>query len=267
MILDLPKITQEEYDQAKSNYYKKPGIPEIELELESYQKKLLIDEDYSVLDIFEKRLAVYAKSLILKSVKGTSDFIEPEDVDQLSDIAAKNFIKRYFRTSDPIIGASFAGIMQFKVKEVLSIYFKTSGLESGLSLDLIYGGEDDSGNGSNSVENKLSYRDYVKNQNDDEISDLESFKEATLKLIEKECELLNQIPNTDDYLNTKLSSRFLEYVIYVYMLQKKRGDRKLTSISSLAIRLLENNPDLVIKLTPYLESALLDIQQNKNSKN
>lgn len=252
MIIELPKVTPEEYEAFRQKYYVKPGISEMELQLREFQKKILLESDYSVLPEFKKQLAIYAASILKKLVKGTSDYIPPETVDELSGIAAENFIKRYFRNDEPIVGVSFAGILIFKVKEVRSMYLKTKGLESALSLDVVYGNEEDA-NSSLSVESKLSYKEYL--EQDDEYERLSDYKETIMENVEKECELLKQVPNKKG-----LSTKFLQYLLYILILQKEKHDRKINVIASQAVRLLENDEQKLSELVPILESALLDIQ-------
>ena len=251
MIVELPKISVEEYEAFRKRYYTKPGISEMELQLREFQKKILLEQDYSVLPEFKKQLAIYAKSILLKLVKGTSDYIEPATVEELAEIAAENFIKRYFRNDEPIVGVSFAGILIFKVREVRSIYLKTKSLESALSLDVAYGDEDS--NNSLSVESRLSFKDFI--ETEDESEKLEEYKDKILEKIEAECELLDQIPNKKG-----LSRKFLQYLIYVTLLQKEKNDRKINVIANQAIKLVESDEQKLVELTPILESAFLDVQ-------
>lgn len=251
MIVELPKISVEEYEAFRKRYYTKPGISEMELQLREFQKKILLEQDYSVLPEFRKQLAIYAKSILLKLVKGTSDYIEPATVEELAEIAAENFIKRYFRNDEPIVGVSFAGILIFKVREVRSIYLKTKSLESALSLDVVYGDEDS--NNALSVESRLSFKDFV--ETEDESEKLEEYKERILEKIEAECKLLDQIPNKKG-----LSRKFLQYLIYVTLLQKEKNDRKINVIANQAIKLVESDEQKLVELTPILESAFLDVQ-------
>ena len=253
MIIELPKVTPEEYEKKKKKYYTKPGITQMELDLREFQKKILLEQDYSVFPEFKKQLSIYAKSILLKLIKGTSDYMEPTVVEELSDLAAENFIKRYFRSDEPIVGVSFAGILIYKVKEVRSIYLRTKGLESALSLDVVYGDED-SANSSLSVESKLSYKDYIDTKEDPE-EDFLDYKEQILEKIEKECTLLNQIPNQKG-----LSTKFLRYLLYILLLQREKKDRKINVIASQAAKLVESDEQELAKLLPILESALLDIQ-------
>lgn len=251
MIVELPKISIEEYEAFRKRYYTKPGISEMELQLREFQKKILLEQDYSVLPEFRKQLAIYAKSILLKLVKGTSDYIEPAIVEELAEIAAENFIKRYFRNDEPIVGVSFAGILIFKVREVRSIYLKTKSLESALSLDVVYGDEDS--NNALSVESKLSFKDFV--ETEDETEKLEDYKEKILENIKAECKLLDQIPNKKG-----LSRKFLQYLIYITLLQKEKNDRKINVIANQAIKLVESDEQKLVELTPILESAFLDLQ-------
>lgn len=249
MILALPKITEEEYKAAKEGFYKKPNIPEIELELEDFQKEILLKENYSVLPAFRQKVSVYAKSILLKQLKGSSDYIDPEITEVLADKAADNFIKRYFRIANPVVGASFAGILIFKVKEVLSHFFKGVGIESKVSIDSYYGGEENSNNAL-TVEQKLSFDLYEKNTD----IDIDLLKDLIYTKVEKECDLLKKLPRKDIYL------KFLQYLIYVFYLQKERQDKILNIVTNQALELIEENEEKQEELAPYLESALLDIQ-------
>lgn len=254
MILELPKLTQEEYDKRKKDFYKKPGIPDIELELESYQKELLLKQNFSILPKLHERLAVYAKSLIRQSLGETKEFIDPAIIDSLSDQAADNFIKRYFRTDDPVVGASFAGILQYKVREVLSAYFKGTAVESNVSLDTELSNDS---NNSLTVEQLLAYKEYQFNHEDPDEDDIYIKAENIYNRVIKECEMLKCIRTEEN-----LDRLFLQYLIYLYILQSSRMDRKLTSVSAQALRLIAVDDTQLARITPILESAFLDVSEN-----
>lgn len=253
MILSLVTIKEEDYNKVKEQFYKKPNIPEIELQLETYQKELLIHNNYKILPEFIKTLAIYSKSLLLKQLKGSSDFIEEDDVEVLTNTIANNFIKRYFRSEDSIVGASFAGILIFKVKEVLSYYFKNKGLESSVSID------DDAFKDNEShvtkLEEVLSYKKFEKENKDE---DLMFYKENILRKIDREVSLLKRVSST-----SKIHLLFLQYLIYLFITQKEKQNKKLDLISSQVLKFLNydktENPERIASL---LESALLDIQTN-----
>ncbi len=253
MILELPQYTIEKYTEFTEQYYKKPGVPEIELQLRELQKQILIDMNYSVLPEMISLLAQYAKSILLKQIKGGTDYIEPYIVEGLAEIAANNFIKRYFRNPEPIVGVSFAGILEFKVKEVKAMYFGQKALESVVSLDDTYNNIDDDNNVSK--ETKLSYKEYLKDLTDEE-PDIDISYEEVEDLIETECDLLRKM----SYKN--MDTLFLKYLLYLILLQKERKERKLTNISKQAIHFISSKDEMIPKITPILESALLDIQNN-----
>lgn len=253
MILSLVTIKEEDYNKVKGQFYKKPNIPEIELQLEAYQKELLIHNNYAILPDFIKTIATYSKSLLLKQLKGSSDFIEEDDVEVLTNTIANNFIKRYFRSEDSIVGASFAGILIFKVKEVLSYYFKNKGLESSISID------DDAFKDNEShvtkLEEILSYKKYEKENTEE---DLILYKENILFKIDRELKLLKQVQS-----KSKIHLLFLQYLIYLFIIQKEKQDKKLDLISSQVLRFLNyDNKENSEKIASLLESALLDIQTN-----
>lgn len=256
MILELKKFTEEQYIKAKEEFYKKPGIPDIELELEGYQKELLLKNNFNILPQFQKTLAVYSKSLLLQRLSVLGDYIEPEKVEELSDLAAENFIKRYFRNDDPIVGASFAGILQFKVKEVLSIYFKSSAIESNVSLDTEVGKA--TGNSSLTVEQILAYKGYEDRTTDDldpQISYEDSVEDILAK-IQDECELLKKINK-----NKNLNKYFLQYLVYLCILQSSRLEKRLNTISGQAVKLIFDDEGSINSILPILESSLLDISE------
>lgn len=251
MILELPHYTQEQYEARKSDFYKKPGIPEIEIELEAFQKRLVLEDDFSVLPAFQQKLAIYAKSLLLQSLKGSSDFIDPEKVEFLADLAAANFLHRYFRIEDPIVGASFAGLLQFKVKEVVSTYFKTLTIESNVSLDTEIDREE---NGGLTVEHLLAFK-HFKDTAEESSNTLDDRTDEILEKIETECSLLKQLrPNPK-----RMSMYFLQYLIYVYILQSTKMHKRLTNISNQAANLIVADAKNITSLLSILESALLDI--------
>ena len=73
--------------------------------------------------------------------------------------------------------------------------------------------------------------------------------------IDKECEILDQL-----YTKYDMTEMFLTYLIYLTLLQYHRRDKKLTTISSIALSLLEEED--IKELTPILESALLDTMES-----
>lgn len=253
MIIDRPRMTREEYQKFLSNYYEKPGIPEIELKLKAHQERILLDGDYSHLSEFKADVQVYVRSLILKRIKNTdSDYIDEYVVESLASEAADNFVKRYFRSENPAIGASFAGVLDYKAQEVLSKYWKSSSIESSLSLDDVLQRSDDSR--QSTFEGRLSYLQFIKQQEESE-EDYEEEVEKLMSKIDKECEILDQI-----YTKYDMTELFLTYLIYLILLQYHRRDKKLTTISSIALSLLEEED--IKELTPILESALLDTMES-----
>ena len=252
MILELRQYTPEEYTKVTDKYYKKPGAPEIEYQLQDLQWKILIEGDYSVLPEMKLKLSEYAKSLLLKQIKGGTDYIEPLVVENLASIAAENFVKRYFRGSDPIVGVSFAGVLEYKVREVKAAYFGQKSIDSMVSLDDVYGSGDDEH--AVSKETKLSYKEYLKLLSDQNV-DLDLQFEQILERIDSECELLTQIKDFK-----KLDLTFLKYLLYITLLQQERKDKKINIIAKQALAFVVPDAYQATRLAPILESALLDVQ-------
>lgn len=255
MILELPKLSKEQYEKQKEGFYKKLGKIPIEIELEDYQKDLLLNQNFNILPKFFERLEVYTKSLLLKTLKGSSNYIQEAKVDALVEKAVSNFIKRYFRAKDCVVGASFAGILQFKIQEVLSNYFKNSALESNVSLDAEIGNSS-SENNVLTVGQLLDYKHY-ENYTVQEEPDAEERAQDVYAKVEEEVEAFKKI-NTVKNLN----KYFLQYLIYLYLLQSTRVDKRVFVVSEQAIKLITNESAKAEKLTPFMESGLLDVSEN-----
>lgn len=251
MILELPKISKDKYEERKKEFYTKPNIPEIEKELEEFQKELLLESNFSILPKFRDLISTYSKSLLLKELKGSTDFIDLGKVEALADQAADNFIKRYFRAEDPIVGASFAGILQYKVREVLAYYFRGEGLETNVSIDTEIGSDS---NNMLTVEQILAFKSYVDNENFEESQDIEVSLNLLEGKINRELELLKKIKREKN-----LDLLFLQYLLLICILQKYRLDKKLSTVSAQALKLVSDNSTQLNRLTPIFESALLDI--------
>ena len=171
-------------------------------------------------------------------------------------MAADNFIKRYFRTENPIVGASFAGILQFKVKEVLSIYFKSTAVESNVSLDTEIGNA--TSNNTLTVEQLLAYKNYTEGTTEDLDPQItyEDYVDDVFLKIQDECKLLQKIN-----LNKNLNKYFLQYLIYLYILQSSRLEKKLNTVSGQAVKLILDDEKSINSILPILESSLLDISE------
>jgi hypothetical protein len=253
MIIDIRFYTPEEYNQfKKDNFYYKENPPEIEIELQELQRRLLVDKDLSVLKEFKSKLAIYAESHLKARLKGTSDFIEPLEIESMAETAAENFLKRYFRNENPIIGASFSGVLFFKVTEVLSDYFKNKNANvTPFSLEDVF--SDQSNSDAITRETLLSYQEYLKKESEERGKDQEVYHEMFLEKIEKECELLKQIK---EIRNADLI--FLKFLIYVSILQVWKRDKKLTTVVNIAEKLLADDRGNSFELNSMLESAFLD---------
>lgn len=238
MIVDLPRFTLDEYNNYLSNYYSKPGIPEIEIELQEHQKKILIDGDYSQFGEFKSKLQIYTRSLILKHVLGEK-FIDEGQVDMLSEKATDIFIKRYFRMNNPIVGASFAGLLDYKAREVLIDYWKKQGIESTTSLDAF----DET---TTNLENKIFFNDY-KHQMQEDFSPEEEFEFFEEKL-DKELNYLEKV-------DKKYKTLFLEYLNFFVILKSQNVNRKLITITNI----INNFLNLTKEEINIMECGILDL--------
>lgn len=266
MITTIRKFTEEEYEDELSKYYEKPNPPEIEVTLKALQKRIVVDQDYSCFEEFKSNIFNYTKSLLLKAIKkqnaanikrmreknpdgadiSKKEFIDPAQASELASKATDSFVRRYFRLENPIVGASFAGILDFKCREVLSPYHKNKKLEAPISIDDVFGGDEDS---RNTLEQKLSYDKWVS----------ESMPESTkkdilnncMRILDRECDLLDKI---EDEKN--LSTKFLEYLTYLLLLQKSKPDFKINKLTKCALGCANIEDEHIISI---MESSYLDL--------
>lgn len=269
MIVQIKKFTEDEYNAELAKYYEKPNPPEIEVKLKALQKRIVVDQDYSCFGEFRDNIYVYTKSLLLKKIrennqrnrkkmqnqnpKGSdeakNEFIDEAVVADLAGRAADSFTRRYFRLENPIVGASFAGILDYKCREVLNPYHKNKKLEAPISLNDVFPGDDTEG--KNTLEFILSYEKWLK-ENEDTDSHIQMVHDKCVSTLDRECEYLDKIQ--DDTPN--LSTKFLEYLIYLIILQKSKDSNKITKLSNCALNCADIEDEHVISI---MESAYLDL--------
>lgn len=268
MIVQIKKFTEDEYNAELAKYYEKPNPPEIEVKLKALQKRIVVDQDYSCFKEFRDNVYVYTKSLLLKKIaennkrnrrkmqeqnpKGVdaakNEFIDEAVVADLAGRATDSFVRRYFRLENPIVGASFAGILDFKCREVLNPYHKNKKLEAPLSLNDVF--SDGDSEGKNTLEFILSYEKWLKESGEADSSNKLIFDKC-IKTLDRECEYLDKIEDEEN-----LSTKFLEYLIYLIILQKSKDSNKISKLSNCALNCADIENEHVISI---MESAYLDL--------
>lgn len=266
MITEIRKFTEAEYEDELAKYYEKPNPPEIEVTLKALQKRIVVDQDYSCFDEFKTNIFNYTKSLLLKAIAkqnaanakrmqamnpggadlSKKEFIDPAQASELASKATDSFIRRYFRLENPIVGASFAGILDFKCREVLSPYHKNKKLEAPISIDDVFGSDED---GKNTLEQKLSYDLWMSSQGAS--TDQKSLAKKCLGVLDRECDLLDRV---EDEKN--LSTQFLEYLTYLLLLQKSKPDFKINKLTKCALGCANIEDEHIISI---MESSYLDL--------
>lgn len=253
MIIAIPRQTEQEYNSVSDNFYIKPGAPPIEAELKELQKQVVVYANYSVMPEFITKLTAYAKSFVCKKI-GENDGDWVDCVDDLARTAAENFVKRYFRLENPTVGVSFGGMLEFKVREVMSEYWKNAALESKVSLNRTV--SDDS---KSDLENILSYKQYLENEEDEEVwepDDTDPYEAMKEKFSSKLERVKRNLDIISEKENKNYTVMFLIYLNYLLILQSTRLHKKLSITSETALNLLgiENDKDISI-----LETAFLDL--------
>ena len=240
MVIDLPRKTEKEYTAYKSKFYKKPNPPEIEVILENLQHEVVVNGRYDLMPEFKRNVSDYMKSFILKHLKNGKGV--PEDsVNTLVDEAATNFLRRYFRFENPIVGGSFGGLFDKKVQEVISGYFKNENIKANISMDTNFFEDPESTYG-----NFLSYKKYLEEIHNEGDADLllVPFKE------------LSEICDNLEKIKKGISKKFLCYIYFMICLLERRNKKPLTALSPIALSMVDAEPDE----ESILETALLDLR-------
>jgi len=97
----------------------------------------------------------YAKSLFLKKIKG-GDYVEPDIVEDKAIHAALAFMSQYVNRPGFRVGASFGGMLEFKVREAR---FKEYADEHHLSLNSVI---DEDGCELEDIQEKAGFKDIFK---------------------------------------------------------------------------------------------------------
>ena len=245
MVIDLPRKTEEEYRVYKSQFYKKDNPPEIEVQLEEIQHEVVVNGRYDLMPKFQFLVSNYIKSFILQHLKHGKGV--PEDsVASMVEEATTNFLRRYFRFDNPIVGGSFGGIFDRKVQEVVSNYFKNERVKANISIDTNFYDDPE-----NTYGNYLSYKKYIEEMNNS--GDYDGL-DIIFKYIEEICANL-------EIIKEGLSKKWLAYIYYLFLLSERRSKKNVLQLSPIALNMADVSPEE----EPILESALLDLRgRDKN---
>ena len=157
------KIKQTVKFSDEGEIWVKNSPPKIEVDLqelqtEYYDPKTKPLRKQQVFSEMFGLITKYARSLFLKKLKGGS-YVEPDVVEDKAIQAALSFMSQYVNRPGFRVGASFGGMLEFKVREAR---FKEYVDEHHLSLNTIVGDED--GNELEDIQEKVGFKD-VFNQN------------------------------------------------------------------------------------------------------
>jgi hypothetical protein len=115
--------------------------PDTERELYFLQLKYLETRDQDTWKAMFKIIYEYARSLVLKRLKNRT-YIEPDEVADYAGGAAQAFMRQYLTKPHWSVGASFAGMLKWKVVEVM---YRYKSEDDHVSLNSIGGKDDDKG--------------------------------------------------------------------------------------------------------------------------
>lgn len=105
-------------DWKKGFYGKLEDKPDTEQALFKLQEQYLASRDMKIWSEMFKLCHSYARSLILKRNTG-KQYMPPEEVDDKTTTATLAFMSQYLNNPDFEVGASFAGMMSWKIVEAL----------------------------------------------------------------------------------------------------------------------------------------------------
>lgn len=106
--------------------------PETEQQLFKYQMEYLKTRDMKVWSEMFDLCYSYMRSLILKRITG-KNFVPPDEINDRTTSATLAFMSQYLTKSDFEVGASFAGMMKWKIIEFL---YKPSTDDKAISLSM-----------------------------------------------------------------------------------------------------------------------------------
>ena len=105
--------------------------PATEVLLSELQAEYLKERDQDIYKKMFEELVVYCRSLVLKTIKGKI-FLNPDYVQEVALEATMRLMAQY-QKPEFVIGASFAGYLQFKILEVL---YNTKVIQEDMTLSL-----------------------------------------------------------------------------------------------------------------------------------
>jgi len=138
--------------------------PQIEQDLFSLQEKYLKTKKYEYWQEMFSLCQVYSKSMILKRNKGKR-FISPDEIEESATSTALAFMKQYFTSENFKVMASFAGMIKWKILEVL---YGQSQDDSNISLNSSLG--DDEKNETQDISYTCNFNNFLTNENYHDIS-------------------------------------------------------------------------------------------------
>lgn len=187
--------------------------PKTEIELIQLQSQYLQTRDQSIWKEMFNICWSYMRSLILQKQRGKG-FIEPEIVDDQTTSATLAFMSQYLTRPDFEVGASFAGMMQWKIVEVLYKNKERDG--NPISLDMQV-----------SAEGKATLEDLIA-ADEHTIFNPEEFvtKTSIYQVIE---EVLKEL---DEELDQEENSLYLKTIVRLYIIlclrhPKNRHSKKM----------------------------------------
>ncbi len=185
--------------------------PESEQELAKYQK---LFKETGEKQYWQKMLEIiysYTRSLVLKQNRGKK-FLEKEEIDEITCIASLQFMQRYYTEPAFEVKASFAGLLGFKIREVIKgikkqKYIKESGFI--LSLNDLLNDEGTAEIGDMNVRSVTMTQTDVDSLEPEAALEEQSIVKASERLITELEELIADKDNTVDSKLVALSCFYL----------------------------------------------------------
>src|SRR5574344_1305604 len=132
----IPLREQGKYNNENNNIENKP---ETEQKLLKLQDKWLQTHDKKTWAEMQALIYSYTRSMVLKKLAGKK-YLEPDEVDDATAGATFSFMSQYLRPNKDgtsfEVGASFAGLLNYKIMEAL---YKDSPEDNHISLNTLIG--------------------------------------------------------------------------------------------------------------------------------
>ena len=188
----------------------------------------------------------YAASLLKQRLKNKT-FISPDEVEDKTTMATINFMSQYLYRKNYKVGASFAGMLKFKVIEAL---YKAKNDEKNISLNLSIKDTDTELSELINID-KCEFEDFNMNQSDKKTIDNIIEKDSVMSIIKK---MLVDVDNAlDSNIEDIYEEQYLAVMFRLFLLLQFKKSKK-TDTKRFFLELFPDH-----KMVEFLELSFMEL--------